>query len=89
MKKTILTCDRCGKEVDKLTEVGAGARYYYHANNSSALHQHAAEWCDVCCIEWGIQTPGKSVDAAPITPEPTLEDFLREIVREEIEQGRQ
>lgn len=90
MKKTILTCDKCNKEVDKLTEVGAGVREYYYGSHISGakytLYQHTAEWCDSCCIEWGVLKLNENADVKSITPEPTLEDFLREIIREEIKQ---
>lgn len=93
MRETILKCDRCGEKVEHLVEVGAGARQQTYAYNYSPLsithqlYQHTAEWCDTCCIKWGILKP---VDATTeiIVLAPTLEDFLREIIREEIEQGR-
>jgi hypothetical protein len=91
MKKTILTCDRCKKEVSELIEVGAGKRevhynsYSYGGGNMYRLYQLSAEWCLDCCIEMHIAEPRKESEAKPIQPPPTLEDFIREIIRKEIQ----
>lgn len=90
MRKTILTCDRCKKEVKDLVEVGAGKRsiQYYSFSPSGTtyeLFQLSAEWCLACCIEMGIAQPCKESKAQPIQPPPTLEDMIREIIREEID----
>jgi hypothetical protein len=89
MQKTILTCDRCKKEVDKLYEVGAGARseysgQYHPGGREYRVYQLLAEWCLKCCIEMHIVQPVKGSDAKPLATPPTLEDMIREIVREEI-----
>jgi hypothetical protein len=94
MRETILKCDNCGEKVENLVEVGAGARQqsysynYGHLPITHQLYQHTAEWCNTCCIKWGILKP-VDITTKSTVPEPTLEDFLREIIREEIEQGRQ
>jgi len=90
MRKTILTCDRCKKEVDKLSEVGAGIRSHQYSSygitgDAYVVHQLGAEWCLDCCIEMGIAKPCKESSAQPIQPSPTLEDMIREIIREELE----
>ena len=88
MRKTILTCDRCKKEVEKLEEVGAGRRVKSYGDDSRErmeVCQVLAEWCLECCIEMGIAAPCKESPAIPIRPPPTLEDMVREIIREEIE----
>lgn len=87
MKKTILTCDRCKKEVEKLIEVGAGERSYnrhYGGGDTYELYQLAAEWCLDCCIKMHIANPCEKSGAQPIQPPPTLEDMIREIIREEL-----
>lgn len=91
MRKTILTCDRCEKEVEKLIEVGAGERKHRYGSSYGTgtpyyeVYQLDAEWCLDCCIEMGIAQPCKEVKAQPIQPLPTLEDMIREIIREEID----
>ena len=88
MRKTILTCDRCKKEVETLVEVGAGRRVKSYGDDSRErmeVCQFLAEWCLECCIEMGITKPGKESLTLPFQPPPTLEDMVREIIREEIE----
>ena len=88
MKTTIFTCDRCKKEVEKLEEVGAGRRvksYGYGGGERMEACQFLAEWCLECCIEMGITKLWKESPTPPfpIQPPPTLEDMIREIIREE------
>lgn len=88
MKKTILTCDRCEKEVENLIEVGAGKRDYNYnssSGNTFLVYQLYAEWCVACCVEMGITQPYPKNNAVPIIPAPTLEDIIREIIREEVQ----
>ncbi len=88
MKKTILTCDRCKKEVEELHDVGAGKREYHNSlygeGSFYEVRQLCAEWCLNCCIEMGI-TKVRETDIKEKDPIPTLEDLIREIVREELE----
>ncbi len=88
MRKEILTCDRCKKDVDRLIIVGAGERSYcpnsFDSGGEYRVYQLAAEWCLDCCIEMGFANPVKSSPAVPITPPSTLEDIIREIIREEV-----
>lgn len=92
MKTTTYKCDRCGREntVDYHTtereldletiSVGTGK---YHYDKS---HRGGQEWCKKCRIEVGIDSPEKAMpEAVPLDPLPTLEDMIREIVREEIQ----
>ena len=89
MRQVILTCDRCKKVVDKLEEVGAGKRSVsssYHGGGTTCnVYQLWAEWCIDCCVEMHIIEPNKNSEAKPVQPPPTLEDIVREIVREEIQ----
>lgn len=92
MKKTILTCDRCKLDVDALNEVGAGLRSIKYGMYGSGYHswdlggQIHADWCRPCCVEVGFITEnyGKK-EEKPIIPPPTLEDMIREMIREEID----
>ncbi len=95
MRKTILTCDRCNEEVADLFEVGAGKRTVTYRSSQSCWTvsgQLDKEWCRNCCISLGIF--GKShyieEDKAVViqTPPPTLEELIREFIREEINERR-
>lgn len=92
MRETILTCDRCKEKVEKLIEVGAGERSHHYSMSYGGggdiytVYQLSAEWCLDCCIEMHIAEPCKKSQAQPIQPPPTLEDMIREIIREEVEQ---
>lgn len=92
MKTITYKCDRCGREntVDSRTterelnletiRVGTGQYGYDNA------HRGGKEWCWKCRIEVGIDEPTKRMpEAVPLDPLPTLEDMIRELVREEIQ----
>jgi hypothetical protein len=88
MQRTILTCDRCKKEVPKLCEVAAGMRHQSYSGYvgrsidiASPLHM---EWCEVCCVEMGFQE-WKQPPAPLVETLPKLEAAVRELVREELE----
>ena len=86
MRKTILTCDRCKKDVEELIPVGAGKRDYHYSSygrDMESVWQVSAEWCLPCCIELGFAQANPKIPAEK-TPDPNLEDLIREIVREEI-----
>jgi len=89
MRETILTCDRCKLKVDNLHDVGAGRRIkhqssYGASGNTMEVTQLTAEWCTSCCIEMHIVKPVDTSKALPLETPPTLEDMIREIIREEI-----
>jgi hypothetical protein len=87
MRTTTYKCDRCERtstverEIDlKRVEVGVG---HYYSDYSRRGYK---EWCRTCRIETGIEQPDvKLPEINPIDPLPTLEDLIREIVREEIQ----
>mgnify|MGYP001589650473 CR=1 FL=1 len=91
MRETILTCDRCKEKVKNLIEVGAGERKQHYSssygrgNSYYEVNQLVAEWCLDCCIEMHIAKPCTESETKPIESLPTLEDMIREIIREEIE----
>lgn len=89
MQTTTYKCDRCGREsTDKsvldLEEVCVGYRtnnygpyqQCYTINNYARLR---AEWCKKCREELCIREEEKKPNNSPI---PTLEDHIREIVAE-------
>lgn len=94
--QTTLTCDRCRASCDVQAEdkkegrqfwevrVGAYPRKMAHLNVPSA--SKVALWCRTCLAEFGMMPTtddGKKVEPAPT---PTMEDLVREIVREEVGQ---
>lgn len=92
---TTYKCDRCGgtstdREELKLSQIGIGVKRdvgsFYYSPGSYMLQdtQHReAEWCEKCLLEVGVMSPRPKEEAS--TPSfPTLEDLLREIIREEI-----
>ena len=88
--ETTYTCDRCsekrtGHEARNFLEdvaVFIGRRY------TSAPHpDRMVQWCRPCLIQMGLRNPAEHLkeDALVPDPAPTLEEILREIVREEIQ----
>ena len=83
---TTWVCDRC-KKTSKTNNELCGI-YFVFEQRSGYNKQHLnADWCEPCCIELGVIIKGTEQPAKQ--PPPTLEDFLREIVREEIENANQ
>lgn len=83
MRTTTYKCDRCGAEsVDKNTlhKVKAG-----YGDYTSDVNGRQAEWCKKCCVETGLAHQNLAPEVKPLDPLPTLEDMIREIVREEIQ----
>lgn len=84
-----MTCDRCGKEVKTLVDVGAGKRYWNPSESGGGtytFYQITAEWCENCCVEMGI---GK-INEVPKKDDPkkTIEDFIRLILSKGNCEGR-
>jgi len=83
---TTIKCDRCHKEV-KNTEIKSininvadGANNRYEPSYSYPVKH--ADWCIDCCVEMQVYSPKKKTDE-PTPPPITIEDLVREIVREE------
>jgi hypothetical protein len=87
-------CDSCGKEStdkDKLdlaiVAIGVKRDYYgsFDAQTFSLLDnaKREKEMCKICRIKLGILPPGMKKEEVQ-TPVPTLEDMIREIIRDEI-----
>lgn len=100
MRVTAFTCDRCGKTVEgskHLHAVGvvvaaetpadhlAGNRLGYNRSDTQVVLK--GEWCEDCLTETALR--GRWVDGVKVEPEAplTIEDVIRELVREEIAQG--
>lgn len=89
VRTVIFKCDRCGATAqdDKhfLRHVAVGVNWGY--GFQAADRKLEAEWCRECLIKTGLHSPQNEADEkiAPPVP-PTLEDLVRDIVREEIEQ---
>jgi hypothetical protein len=85
-------CDRCGHKqptIDQMWDVGWG----FCSSSGSLFSQHSyaktvpvirGMWCRKCLEKWNFLPTEKPVPATL----PTLEDMLREMVREEIEASK-
>lgn len=91
---TTYTCDRCkAQQIDDsqfLTSVmvRVGANWSRDGYTNSVIP--AQMWCKECIVGRGLLHPGAismDVSKAPATP-PTLEEVIREIMREEIQAGQ-
>lgn len=88
MRKTILTCDRCG-ETSERRDFLLPVTVTTKSSNSTFTYELAiAEWCDKCLRE--VRAALKLPEEPPKPDEPapqrmTIEDLIREIVREEVQ----
>ncbi len=83
---TIWKCDRCNKtrNSDEHSNPLLGVKIVT-GSNRNAPDFMKADWCEACRIETGIFRTPKVVQDNPDLPEPLgLEEMIREIVREEI-----
>lgn len=82
--KTIYNCDRCNKEFSDrkdLMSVSAGVGNYY--GSDSWERRWSQDWCFDCLDAFKIR-PEERTPRGTIAPiPPTLEDVIREIVRQE------
>lgn len=83
--QTTYTCDRCGAKQDTYNQfwVVSVRVTSFDALPSNYDRGKSAHWCRACCEMYGILPHTK--ECTVITPEPTLEDLIREIVREEVQ----
>lgn len=87
MIKTIYTCDRCSREQadskDRPVEYGdvrVGYGFGY-----GETQRVAALWCRPCMEEFHLLTSPPREGVPVTTPQPSLEDILRAIIREEMQ----
>jgi hypothetical protein len=93
---TTFTCDRCGETaVDNqqfLMQIRVQIESPYALRNGGFANSNAptAAWCKKCLVRFGLIDVDKTNLPAPDAPEvpPSLEEILREIVRDEIEANR-
>lgn len=97
MKHEVHTCDRCGKsaatkEEQEVLNLGtlclgfATNMFYSQPRVHSAHHVWTREWCQACRTELGCLEPKVREAAQNGTPVTSLEDLVREIVREEVQE---
>lgn len=91
MIQTTYTCDRCGEireNIDLKTVsivIGHGAGRSRFVSGSGDLSMKSVDWCCRCLEELGIlPVPPKPKEGEPEPKIATLEEIVREIVREEI-----
>lgn len=87
MIKTIFTCDRCGREQadskDKPVQYG-DVRVGYGLGYAET-QVVAVLWCRPCMEEFHLLTSKPLEGEEPKAPQPSLEDILRAIIREEMQ----
>ena len=90
MRHTTHTCDRCkrtGPEKElELWPIYLEAFQPCYPSSS----KYRAEWCRPCCVATGlIPEQSNDVDGKMVAdvPAPTLEDLIRDIVRNEMQGG--
>jgi len=86
---TTYTCDRCGHQQTKPEQMWELCVHYKHYDYrySDAGSKRAIQlWCRKCCDNLQIicNPPPPKAGEVPV-PKVTLEDMVREIMREEIE----
>lgn len=83
MITTIYKCDRCGagqNTSDQFWRVDITIETVEkHIGHGSPLGK-GKHWCRRCMEEYGL-LPNVTEDVTPISPSPSLEDIIREIVR--------
>lgn len=86
---TTWMCDRCKMNSNDVSDLNleevAICFGTYHATSYAPLHR--AEWCRACRNEVGIIALSKKPADPAITPS-TLEELVREIIREEIDNAK-
>lgn len=82
--KTTHSCDRCNKttELNELWSVGVSVTTKVYGDQY-ATDKIKADWCRNCCDALNLIVP-KPKKSEPATAQPSLEDVVREIVRQEI-----
>ena len=99
MKREINVCDRCKKTAETkeekealaLTDISVGRKPTYSSYGGNTVYpankEWSAEWCLTCCKEVGVARilpPQPRHTDTMSAPAPSLEDMIREIVREQV-----
>lgn len=83
MKTVTYQCDRCGEKSSGVNSVGLEPIYVTWGSYKN--HVVDGEWCLKCREKYGLYYRKNADDPAPTAEtELTLEDMVREIVREEV-----
>lgn len=85
--QTTYTCDRCGAKQDTHQQFWNVAVRVWSFDSLPTSYDMGPknQWCRSCCEMFGILPHTK--ERTVITPEPTIEDLIREIVRQEVADG--
>jgi len=99
MKREILVCDRCNTSAETVEErkelalASVHVGFNLHYGSYSGVRGYpghalwAREWCHKCRLELGIAGTPNEVSGKPGDEVPSLEDMIREIVRQEMPQS--
>ena len=93
MITTTYKCDRCGHSQEDKQQMWHVKIYCEHVGYVQPRQFHFlpdgdALWCRKCVDELGLLSSFVNPSAIQATPPPTLEDQIREIVREEVAAAR-
>jgi hypothetical protein len=83
---TTYTCDRCGhsqNDSDQMWNVVVSITHNVHSEPGYYDGRHRVLWCRGCTEHFGL-VPARRPAGTPEPILPTLEDMIREIVREEM-----
>ena len=83
---TTYTCDRCGHKQttpEQMWNVGISRNAFGSPYPGSSVFNQL--WCRACCDQFQIVTVPAPTKALPDPPLMTLEEKIREIMRDEIE----
>ncbi len=90
MKTVTYECDRCGETIPEGEQVWNLGIAIACEPDTEDTHprwlkkEHRAQWCRPCMEHYDLVGMSSGSDAKPIDPPPTIEDLVREIVREEL-----
>lgn len=92
--KTTYTCDKCGRTEDHqsfLFKLSTSVDKYQYSYRIETTHKQAfhakpvqTDWCGECCAKLGLAELIDAPKAEEPSPPMSMEDFIREIIREEI-----
>lgn len=97
MKNEIHECDHCHKKADNpetrkelgLIRITVGTDITYSSYSGNTVHpklrEWQAEWCRECQKKFGVTLQWDPEKRPPEAKAPTLEEVVREICREEIQ----